>query len=370
MTKNSISNLREKMKELDINKSEPYTNKHIKNKLRERYEDNICISECDGYNDLVTMREKTSTILRSYFQRKDGNDDFQKWAIIETAAMLIKSEIKTCTSCVTDTNPSTTELLGDAPYKFLPESLWLFLDLIIVGDKNHTKVSSIGQALIQATRPRMVLVPLQVGLGVQLYHLFRSEFLLSTLATMGFCVSYKEVKRFKKNAASFVSQNFLDDILDKNERLIMFAGDNVDHNLVTLDGHGTFHGMGIIAATTPGVKLNSEVKRCKVTDLDILNKSRIPIVNYRPSSQAHKEILFEDVPKFPGIIVKNIDVLWELSLNLTKPTPNWQKLMHTLHSGSNYPGKSTVTFLPMIDMYSGDRSCILSTFTFTSTFVP
>ena len=36
---------------------------------------------------------------------------------------------------------------------------------------------------------------------------------------------------------------------------VLFAGDNVDHNIITLDGKGTFHGMGMIAALTPGRKI-------------------------------------------------------------------------------------------------------------------
>ena len=27
---------------------------------------------------------------------------------------------------------------------------------------------------------------------------------------------------------------------------LQYVADNVDHNIATLDGHGTFHGMGII----------------------------------------------------------------------------------------------------------------------------
>ena len=31
--------------------------------------------------------------------------------------------------------------------------------------------------------------------------------------------------------------------------VIQFVADNMDHNIRTLDGLGTFHGMGVIAAT-------------------------------------------------------------------------------------------------------------------------
>ena len=39
----------------------------------------------------------------------------------------------------------------------------------------------------------------------------------------------------------------------KRQRTDLFngIGDNVDHNLATLDGKMTFHGMGVIAASTP-----------------------------------------------------------------------------------------------------------------------
>ncbi len=44
-----------------------------------------------------------------------------------------------------------------------------------------TKIASIGQVVMQATRPRVILTPLQLGLGVQLHHRFASRFLIDTL---------------------------------------------------------------------------------------------------------------------------------------------------------------------------------------------
>ena len=35
------------------------------------------------------------------------------------------------------------------------------------------------------------------------------------------------------------------------EHYIQYVADNVDHNVATIDGTGTFHGMDIIAAVTP-----------------------------------------------------------------------------------------------------------------------
>ncbi len=56
------------------------------------------------------------------------------------------------------------------------------------------------QAIMQATRPRAILSPLQLGLGVQLHHHFASKFLIETLHKHGFSCSYKVIK-FERSAA-------------------------------------------------------------------------------------------------------------------------------------------------------------------------
>ena len=105
-------------------------------------------------------------------------------------------------------------------------------------------MASIGQAMMQATRPRVLLAPLQ---GVQLYHHFASRFLIDTLHHHGFCCSYQEIQRFETNAAQSHGTNTSNLTIE----FFQYGADNVDHNICTLDGHGTFYEMGIIAAVTP-----------------------------------------------------------------------------------------------------------------------
>ena len=45
------------------------------------------------------------------------------------------------------------------------------------------KIASIGQAIMQAARPQVLLAPLQFGLGVQMHHHFRSCFLIGRAST-------------------------------------------------------------------------------------------------------------------------------------------------------------------------------------------
>ena len=78
--------------------------------------------------------------------------------------------------------------------------------------------------------------------------------MIDTLHQMGFCCSYSEVNRFEKNAASCAAPDMLGVDIDNSNTTLLFAADNVDHNVLTLDGKGSFHGMGMIAAMTPGQK--------------------------------------------------------------------------------------------------------------------
>ena len=64
-----------------------------------------------------------------------------------------------------------------------------------------TKITSIGQAIIQAARPRVLIASLQIGVAVQMHHHFGSEFFIDSLNSHGFCSSYSKVKKFEVSAA-------------------------------------------------------------------------------------------------------------------------------------------------------------------------
>ena len=78
----------------------------------------------------------------------------------------------------------------------------------------------------------------------------------------------------------------LSDQSTKEYRNISFAqlsADNVDHNIATLTGHGTFHGMGIIETVTPGEIKPNAIRRLKDRKLinEVINNcGKVPIVQY------------------------------------------------------------------------------------------
>jgi 5'-3' exonuclease len=360
----TISELRDKMKELLTGEdSLPYGNQYLKSLLKERYGNAICIAEGDGLTDIVTMRERTAQILRSYFKRtsQEGDEESEKRAIIDTAARLVKSDIKTNIPSVTNEYPSTETLKLDSALNYIPDTLRTMLNSMFVGKDIQRKVASIGQAIIQAVRPRAVIAPLQLGLAVQAHHLYRSKFIVDTLCEMGFCSSYGEVLRFEKNAADCVAPDMLGE--DIEDVTLLFAADNVDHNIATLDGKGTFHGMGMIAALTPGRKTNQIISRQHSSQVKITDKTKIDIIEYRFATHARRTMKFEKLAPLLDCD-RRVDVLWELSFNFKQDVPSWQGMMHIVHQGNEHPGQSSIVYLPMIDMYPGDKSCIVSTLEF------
>ena len=207
---------------------------------------------------------------------------------------------------------------------------------------------------------------LQIGLGVQTHHLHRSKFLVDTLHEMGFSSSYGEVLRFEKNAASCVAPDILGKNVDLQDTTVLFAADNVDHNIITIDGKGTFHGMGMVAALTPAKKMSRIITRRNTSDLKITDNSRVEIIDLRFAKHVCRSMKYQDLPKLIPDFDMRIDILWELVFSFRQETPNWPGMMHTFYRGKDHPGQSSVIFLPMIDMYSGDKICILSTLEFLS----
>ena len=59
-------------------------------------------------------------------------------------------------------------------------------------------------------------------------------------------------------------------------------------------------------------------------------------------------------------------MLWKTSLLLRSPRPAWQGLMQNVYKCESHPGKSSVIFLPIIDLNPHDMVCMHSTLSFIS----
>jgi len=335
---------------------------HMKSKLMEHFGDNIIITELNGKPNVVTFRRTAANILHDFYKEQKKEDpNIEKIRMINTVAKLIKSDIKAVDSS-NDVYPTREQMSStEAAVQFIPQSLLMLLQGLFVGKNTDLKVASIGQAIMQATRPRVILAPLQFGLATEMHHQFSSRFIVDTLHKHGFSCSYSEVRKFEKSAALTQGAELPE---PGSGEFIQHVGDNVDHNIRTLDGFGTFHGMGIISTFTPGKLLSKPVPRVSVTTDDIIKVGRINIKTFKSQHTGRNPLTYKELQAMEvHDPTYHIDLLWEVAFVLRPKRPAWSGMMQAVHQG-DYPGKSSVQFLPMIDMDSTDMSCIFSTLTY------
>ena len=99
---------------------------------------------------------------------------------------------------------------------------------------------------MSATYPRYFLSPLLIGIGVYLHKKYDSENLINILHAFSLCCSYGEARRYQWSAL-FGSSPFP----DNDDAFVQFIFHNADHNIKSLDEHGTFHSMGGIKCVAP-----------------------------------------------------------------------------------------------------------------------
>ena len=98
-------------------------------------------------------------------------------------------------------------------------------------------------------------------------------------------------------------------------QFVQYVADNVDHNIKTLDGNNTFHGMGMVAAITPEIKKSNAILEVKVTPRDIAAIGRVPIQFHKDESLGMTTVTYEKLQSFkakdPTAL---LDVLWKSSV--------------------------------------------------------
>ena len=143
-------------------------------------------------------RTASSILYAFHKQWKAENIEDDKLNIIEDAAKLIASDVKSM-EIPKDFYPDTGDIADSASY--IPNSLQLLLRTMFAGKNVGVKLAYIGQAIMQAIRPRAIIAPLQLGLGIQMHHHFASRFLVDTLHGHRFSSSYAEVMKYEQSAA-------------------------------------------------------------------------------------------------------------------------------------------------------------------------
>ena len=371
---NSIDQLQDRMTEI-MGGAEGYSNTHLQRKLQERYGDHIFFGKSEGRKNVVGFHDMCSFLINDkwYEDRKsDAVDESER--VVHAAAKLIVSQIREMKADNAN-YPSADDIT--ASETFVPSLLKSFMEILI---PSSLKQNAISQCIIQAARLRTIIAPIPLALGVQVDHYIGSKTLIQELSRLGFSVSYDEVVRFKQSV--LVSLDADDDHNDRNAVLYpsaftQWVGDNVDHNVVTLDGHGTFHGMGIISITVPmttDINLKQKAVRRILKRLptsEVIANKGIAIVPYnRSASSGLQSVSLTALRQLqtPALLshVMKLNLVWHSSWlfrdALRHPT-NWGGYMQKVCTGE-HSACATIEMLPIIDLNSSDETCIYSTLLF------
>ena len=373
----TISELHDIMQELAGPTVDVYSVKHMQRLILDKYKNEVVLASVSGRNNVVCFKNTASKILNDkwYNDRKESVED-DSVRVVTAAAKLIKGQIREALY-TTDSYPLTSSFSDVVAAKqWLPSLLRVFLEIVV---PSQMKQATVGHSVVQASRPCSVLPPVLFGIGVSLDHSYGSRALLDMLSRFGFCLTYDEVNRYKQSAVQCSDHELS---LASLDAFTQWSADNVDHNVNTLDGTGSFHGMGIVSMSTARSRTISahfseiSVPRLQRVNVAAIVKNRgIPIMTYISSGKsALSSLIFKPLEevKFtyePDVSVSPLyDLVWHASwwfLDCEHPRPNWSGYMqHVSKPFRECPPAADIRMLPIMDMNPNDINCIFSTLYF------
>ena len=149
---------------------------------------------------------------------------------------------------------------------------------------------------------------------------------------------------------------------------MQYVADNVDHNIRTLDGHNTFHGMGVIAAVTPATYRTGKIPRVSVTAENVAAIGKVNIEHFISESDGSQSLQYKKREQYDTEEpTSNVQVLWRISISLRFPRAVWQGMMQLIQKYGEHPSASSVVFLPVNDLNPSDMNCVYSTLRYIST---
>ena len=358
-----IKELYDKM--LEDNGGVAYTFRAFKEKLKARYREHVHFVKpagCKG--ELVCFNRMTDYILREL--KEQGSDT--KTSVIRAAAKIIKEEIREM-NFTTDHYPTVHDLKENE--KWVPDSLLMLMEFLV---PTKLKQLSLSQCIVQAARPRTVIAPIPFGVALNIERSTGCRQLLTHFSRLGFSVSFDEVQRFKQSAIVNLEKD--DDQGDSNE-FKQWVADNVDHNIATLTGRDTFHGMGIVCVDSQPTGRFSQIPRLKERQqAEEFTKHRgVEIILYnRTTPNGLARMKFESITQVASslgrtristskMVIHNL--LWHSAWFLSsseKPRSNRSGFLQcSTNAIASKRSASTITFLPIIDISPSNESCLYST---------
>jgi hypothetical protein len=313
--------------------------------------------------------------------------------------------------------PSVDDMTStESQLALIPDSLRQLLEPIVKSDE---KVVVWGQNLLKAYRPRSVVMPFHLGMTIQLDHKFGSKWLIERCHHLGYCESYTELHHYKycylsanhghismDQETNITTEDEADDVgmqeddadtalsaddqgesgdermdedhqtathFDQEESTVhQFVGDNIDLNIVSLNGNTSFYAMGMVKATCPAPQARPDqvavIPRKKITFKEkagILKATEVKMLSYVPKKKVGladvRFVPIEDLSQNPPTLLPG-DIAWAAGWviknhNNAFEHSNWNGFMKSIRQ-TGCKEKSFIEFLPIVEGVPNDYSTI------------
>lgn len=365
----AVSDLMEIM-ETFLHGEEGYSMKYLKQKLKERYQDDIIITNLPGKSSIVSFRDSAHRILRERWMAHRAADKAEEnERIIEMAASIIRDDIRLSVFDLSE-YPSLEDT--ENGLSMIPGSLNFFLHKLLDPKGKNTGVLSrrctaIAHSLISACRPRSFISPVLLAIALYIHRRYASRELIDILSSISFADDYKEVQRFENGMLSGNEPSY------GLSGFTQFIFDNADFNVATLTGHNTFHAMGGIACVTPPATVEkSPVKRTiQLPPAEVVGTfGQIPIKTYsKPAVPGLQSVTVAplQISDSQGLQASSLDSIWMLGFMLDlKPCLPWTGFMKTVLNSDEFQ-TSRIETLPFIDLDPSNPSTIYTALSFAQT---
>lgn len=207
---------------------------------------------------MLSVSDTAHKIIENWYRDRESNPESGKFRIVLAAGDIIKEYIQKM-AYDHHSYPDTNDIKSGGE-NLVPKTIAAFTRRVTEKknaselEKVNRKRTAINHSIISAVRPRSLLSPFHIGLGLTLHRLYGSKHLINMLSSMGVCASYYEVSVYLNSLMNAGSPNVNEDAF------IQHVFDNADVNIRTLDGLNTFHAMGGIQCITPDTSIETQVK--------------------------------------------------------------------------------------------------------------
>lgn len=235
--------------------SEKIPNRISCEKLEDRYKYDISIVKHPGRETVIYYKKIDLTQICSDWVSKKSITDFEKNAVLNFAAKILRSEIVNATYQNSVYPPAET-FLEDVNAE-IPLLLKNFLNDLLLNrkgkekkvEKTQVEVDMIAHSIVAYIRPRAFIPNLQLAVGVYVYRKTGSKIVIDLLSKFGVSASYASIQLYE--ASTIINPP----IYQIDSAFVQFIFDNTDHIVGTLDGRETFHCLDGVAVHTPNFQV-------------------------------------------------------------------------------------------------------------------